>query len=64
MKAQNTAILTYLEKGHKLTPMNALAKFKCFRLSARINDLRNMGHHIVTTTVKKNGKRFAQYQLH
>jgi len=63
MKAQTTAILKCLEKGHKLTPMNALEKFKCFRLSARINDLRNAGHHIITKIVKKDGKRFAQYSL-
>jgi len=63
MKAQTSSILKSLEKGQKITPLNALEKFGCFRLSARINDLRNEGHHIVTKIVKKDGKRFAQYSL-
>lgn len=62
-KSQCAAILRWLQRGYRLTPIDALNKFGCFRLGARINDLRNEGHHIKTDTVKKNGKRFAQYSL-
>ena len=32
--------------------MEALREYGCFRLAARINDLRNEGHNIETKTVK------------
>lgn len=62
-KSQIQQILKWLESGRKLTPIDALNRFGCFRLSARIDQLRNEGHHIVTQTIKKDGKRFAQYSL-
>ena len=62
-KSQTDKILAHLEKGKSITPLEALEKYGCFRLSARIDDLRNMGHHIITETIKKNGKRFASYSL-
>ena len=43
MEAQNKMIRQYLEKGHRLTPLDALYRFSCFRLSARIYDLRRQG---------------------
>ena len=63
MKSQNTKILNYLSKGKVLTPIQALNKFGCFRLAARIADLRKQGHTIFTDSVKKNGKTFAGYKL-
>jgi hypothetical protein len=63
MKSQTKAIRKDLEKGRKITPMDALKKYGCFRLGARINDLRNEGMHIVTNMVTRNGKRVALYSL-
>ena len=63
MKSQNTKILNYLSKGRVLTPIQALEKFGCFRLAARISDLRKQGHTIFTDSVKKNNKTFAGYRL-
>jgi len=34
--SQNKAILAYLRKGNSITPLTALNRFSCFRLSARI----------------------------
>lgn len=62
-KSQNKQVLAMLQRGRKITPLEALEKFGCFRLSARIGQLRDMGYHIITTIVRKNGKRFAQYSL-
>lgn len=62
-KSQNEQILTYLSKGKGLTPIDALNKFGCFRLAARISDLRSQGHTIWTQSVTKNGKTFASYKL-
>lgn len=50
-------------KRQSITPIEALNKFGCFRLASRINDLRKMGHNIITQTVRKNGKKFARYVL-
>ncbi len=43
--------------------MKALKMFGCFRLSARIFDLNQMGYNIECTNVSKNGKHFAEYKL-
>jgi len=62
MKSQNEAILQHLKKGKKITPLDALEKFGCFRLAARISDLRKDGHIISTENVNKDGKTFASYK--
>jgi hypothetical protein len=62
--SQNKQIADYLNKGKKLTPIDALNKFGCFRLAARIADLRNEGMNIVTKTIKlENKKQIAQYSI-
>jgi hypothetical protein len=62
--SQNKQIADYLNKGKKLTPIDALNKFGCFRLAARIADLRNEGMNIVTRTIKlENKKQIAQYSI-
>lgn len=61
---QNQKIANYLNKGKSLTPIEALNKFNCFRLAARISDLKNDGMLIKTKiiTVKK-GVNVASYSL-
>jgi hypothetical protein len=62
--SQNKQIANYLNKGRKLTPIDALNKFGCFRLAARISDLRNDGMNIVTKIIKlDNRKQVAQYSI-
>ena len=62
--SQNKQIADYLNKGKKLTTIDALNKFGCFRLAARIADLRNEGMNIVTNTIKlENKKQIAQYSI-
>ena len=60
---QTQRILIYLKTGKSLTPLEALNKFGCFRLAARINDLRSQGHTIWTNYVQKDKKFFAAYKL-
>lgn len=55
-------ILNHLSKS-PITAIEALSQYGCFRLAARINDLRMEGHHIHTETIIANGKRYAQYHL-
>jgi hypothetical protein len=61
--SQADCIALYLESGHELTPMQALEMFGCFRLAARIKDLRQRGLSIETLDREANGKRFAAYRL-
>ena len=62
--SQNKQIADYLSKGKKLTTLDALNKFGCFRLASRINDLRNDGMKISTKIIKlENKKQIAQYSI-
>lgn len=64
MQGQNDAILEYLQEGHTLTPLDALNEFDCFRLSARIKDLRNKGYNVHTRMVDTlSGKKVAEYYI-
>jgi hypothetical protein len=63
MKTQKQQIEAYLTKGKSLTPIDALTKFGCFRLAARIADLRNEGLNIATKIVTKKGKSYASYSI-
>ena len=63
MDTQSERILDWITTN-PIDPLTALTKFGCLRLAARINDLRNAGHIIITTTKElPNGKRVAQYSL-
>jgi biotin operon repressor len=56
-------ILTHLQSGRSLTPLEALNEFGCFRLAAHIESLRKDGHRIFTHMVNENGKKYAKYTL-
>ena len=60
--SQTEQILQMLRKG-PVTPMDALQKAGCFRLAARIEELKRAGYCITTDMVNENGKRFAKYRL-
>jgi hypothetical protein len=62
MITQEKWILSALYWG-PITPMQALKGCGCLRLAARIRDLRDQGHNIITEQVNENGKRFAKYHL-
>jgi len=61
--SQTTDILQALKSGRSLTPLDALSEFGCYRLAARIEEIRQQGHDVATKLVKANGKRFARYSL-
>lgn len=62
-KAQTEQILKHLKKGKTITPLTALRKFGCLRLSARIYDLRKQGHPVEMNLASYDGKNFAEYSL-
>ena len=61
--SQESAILEYLKSGKSISPLEALKLFGCFRLGARIWDLRHKGYPIEEVDTERNGKRFASYYL-
>jgi hypothetical protein len=63
MESQNLQIRKHLESGKSITPLEALSRYGCLRLGARIYDLKRDGLP-VKTEIKRNGrKRFAEYSL-
>ena len=65
---QKEMILAYMREHGSITPMEALNYCGCMRLSARIHDLRNMGHDIVmdlVTVKSRNGvkTKVSRYRL-
>jgi len=61
--SQEQQILKDLEKGKRITALDAFKKYSCLRLAARILDLKNAGYKINKQMVNKNGKTFASYYL-
>ena len=61
---QTTRVLWHLKAGHKLTALDALNLFGCWRLGARIWDIKEMGFNVkmklITTST---GKVVGEYSL-
>jgi cell division protein FtsB len=64
-KTQREQIVKYLLTGRSLTALEALQKFGCMRLGARIYELKQMGRDIkkYTARVGPEAKRVACYYL-
>ena len=60
---QENIILDHLKKHTFITSWEAIQEYRITRLSARIYELRERGHNIITKNVSENGKRFAEYSL-
>ncbi len=60
--SQNQVILQHLSKA-SITPLEALTKYGCLRLAARIKDLREAGHQINRQMIYLGDKKFAKYSL-
>ena len=61
--SQSAKVLYHLQNYGSLTAIQALELFNCFRLAARINDLKEAGHDIQTKSEKEDGKKYAVYSL-
>ena len=51
MKSQNKQIAEHLKSGKKITALDALYQFGCFRLAARIDNLKKEGMAIKSETI-------------
>lgn len=53
---QNDAILAALRRGERLTPRDALERWGCSRLAARVWELERAGHAIHSRMVRVPGR--------
>lgn len=51
--SQKEAILRHLKNDRTITPMEALERYKCFRLASVIKKLKDSGEDIVTQLISK-----------
>jgi hypothetical protein len=56
-------ILKHLKTGRSITPLVALDRWGCFRLAARIRELKDAGYRIQTHAIRIGEKRVASYLL-
>lgn len=68
MQTQKESVLAHLRSGKKITPIEALNKFGCFRLAAVIHSLKNKGflnknEAIESKLLTKGNKNFSEYSL-
>lgn len=61
--SQCKKILAYLKEGNGITTAIAVDKFGCYRLAARISDLKKKGYNIGTEMVGKGFGSYAEYRL-
>lgn len=62
--SQKAEILDFLKTKRSLTPLEALRKFGCMRLGARIWELKRDGHRIESVMIDvSDDKRVASYLL-
>lgn len=50
-------------KKRWITAMDALNGCGCFRLAARVRELKDDGYHVTKISVERNGKHFAAYKI-
>ena len=61
-------ILEYLQKNGSITQAEAISRFGCYRLGARIYELKQRGHKVIKTIEKGQNRfglptRYARYAL-
>ena len=61
--SQTERILKHLKRGSEISQKEAVELFGCYRLAARIYDLKCDGHNIITKIVRKGTTKFAKYAL-
>jgi hypothetical protein len=60
---QTQKIKAHLLKHNSITPIEALRRYGCFRLAARIWDLHREGFSTITCIASRKGKRYAKYVM-
>lgn len=61
--SQCERILIHLQSGKTINPLQELDLYGCFRLGARIYDLKQAGFDIDSRLVHENGVQYAEYSM-
>lgn len=61
--SQCRMILEALQRGETITPLDALRRFGCFRLGARIYDLKDKGYEIEAAWGGDGRKKYRTYRM-
>ena len=61
--SQCDRILIHLQSGKTINPLQVLNLYGCFRLGARIYDLKQAGFDIDSRLVHENGVQYAEYSM-
>ena len=62
--SHTSQIITHLKQHGSITGLQALRHYDCFRLAARIYDIRNLGYVVDSQKWKtRSGKTVARYWL-
>ncbi len=62
-ETQFKKILDALKSGEKITPLDALKRWGCFKLASRIFEMKRAGYNIKAEIITDGNKHFAQYYL-
>lgn len=60
---QEKLILTHLNSGQSISPLEALNRYGIMRLAPIVHTLRQKNHRIAKKTVKLGRKHFASYYI-
>jgi len=62
--SQSVQVLNHMKQHGSITSLQALKLYGCFRLAARVYELRGKGHNVQTQKWKtRSGKWVARYWL-
>ena len=63
-RSQTDLILEWMLAGHTITPLEALNRFGCNRLAARISDIKARGYLVYSEFISTNTeKKVKQYYM-
>jgi hypothetical protein len=60
---QQEQVLSHLQAGHTITPLEAFTQFGITRLAARVHELQERGYTIEAHAEKHGNKRYARYSM-
>lgn len=60
---QTEQIRNHLLRHNSITPLEALRRYRCMRLAARIRDLKKDGFSVQTVMMKRGETRYAKYVM-
>ena len=61
--SHNGVVLRHLRSGKRITAYEAVQRYGIYRLAARVNELRRMGHAVKSTEVRDGSRHWAVYWM-